>query len=47
MFERYNDFMPYLRFKPAKSVRHQQTCPMCGRKLVNTYHRNGVWKCQR
>ncbi|MBD5169339.1 MAG: hypothetical protein HDT20_04355 [Oscillibacter sp.] len=28
-------------------VRHQQTCPVCGRKLVNTYFRDGVWKCRR
>lgn len=34
-------------FKPAKPVRHQQTCPVCGRRLVNTYSRNGVWKCRR
>lgn len=34
-------------FKPAKPVRHQQTCPVCGRKLVNTYFRNGEWKCRR
>lgn len=33
-------------FKPAKTVRHQQTCPVCGRKLVNTYFRNGEWKCR-
>ena len=23
-------------------VRHQQTCPECGRKLVNTYLKDGV-----
>ncbi len=34
-------------FKPKKPVRHQQTCPVCGRKLVNTYLRDGVWKCRR
>lgn len=34
-------------FGPTKPVRHQQTCPMCGRKLVNTYFRDGVWKCRR
>lgn len=40
-------FGPRLRFKPAKPVRHQQTCPVCGRKLVNTYIRNGEWKCRK
>lgn len=33
--------------KPEKTVRHQQTCPVCGRKLVNTYRRQGQWKCRR
>ena len=39
----------YIRrmFKPAKPVRHQQTCPVCGRKLVNTYLKDGAWKCRR
>lgn len=34
-------------FRPVKPVRHQQTCPVCGRKLVNTYCKGGVWKCKR
>ncbi len=33
--------------EPKKLVRHQQTCPACGRTLVNTYHRDGVWKCRK
>ena len=33
--------------KPGKPVRHQQTCPVCGRTLVNIYLRGGVWKCKR
>lgn len=39
----------YIRrlFKPSKPVRHQQTCPVCGRRLVNTYLRDGVWKCRK
>lgn len=43
-------FQPgYIRrlLKPAKPVRHQQTCQVCGGKLVNTYFRNGAWKCRR
>lgn len=47
MFDPYYDFMRRWRFRSAKPVRHQQTCPVCGRKLVNTYLRNGVWKCRR
>lgn len=47
MFTPYYDFARRWRFKPAKPVRHQQTCPVCGRRLVNTYLRNGVWKCRR
>lgn len=47
MFDPYYDFMRHWRFKPAKPVRHQQTCPVCGRKLVNTYLRDGEWKCRR
>ena len=45
MFERY--FFPRRLFKPAKPTRHQQTCPVCGRKLVNTYLKDGKWKCRR
>lgn len=29
-----------------KDVLHQQTCPVCGRKLVNTYRRGNEWKCR-
>lgn len=34
-------------FRPGKPVRHQQTCPMCKRTLVNTYRHNGEWKCKQ
>lgn len=33
-------------FRPQKPVAHQQTCPACGRTLVNLYRRDGVWKCK-
>lgn len=47
-FEPYIQLLDLSRsFKPAKPVRHQQTCQVCGRKLVNTYFRNGKWKCRR
>ena len=29
-----------------KGVLHQQTCPVCGRNLVNTYRRGNEWKCR-
>ena len=29
------------------SAARRQTCPVCGRKLVNTYLKDGVWKCRR
>ena len=43
------DFYRTIRklFDPGKPVRHQQTCPVCGRTLVNTYQRDGVWKCKK
>ena len=31
--------------RPGKPVRHQQTCPACGRRGVNTYRRGNDWKC--
>lgn len=33
--------------KPGKPVRHQQTCSVCGRTLVNTYLRKAEWKCKK
>lgn len=33
-------------FKVA-DVAHQQTCPTCGRKLVNTYRRGKEYRCRR
>ena len=37
----------FSKLKPGKPVRHQQTCPVCGRTLVNTYLRGGEWKCKK
>ena len=51
----FNDW-PYMRSYPKyhyrtssskPPTRHQQTCPVCGRKLVNTYLKDGKWKCRR
>lgn len=53
MLEIYDEITPaynwphqYRKMKVA-TVRHQQTCPVCGRSLVNTYKRDSVWKCKR
>lgn len=46
----YSHGIPFLlwkHFHPEKPIAHQQTCPVCGRGLVNLYKRNGVWKCRR
>lgn len=51
MFDRSYDFMlrPYFKqlFGPSKAVAHQQTCPTCGRKLVNIYRHSNGWMCKR
>lgn len=37
-----------LRGGGRKGVRHQQTCPECGRQLVNLYvGKDGEWKCKK
>lgn len=48
------DFMFYDQYaflkkllKPGKPVMHQQTCSVCGKTMVNTYLRDGVWKCKK
>lgn len=50
----YNPFAPrYLarpmrRFLQTVNVRHRETCPMCGKKLVNLYRAaDGRWMCHR
>lgn len=49
----FDPYVPFSRtvlrrlFEPDKPVRHQQTCPLCGRKLVNTYLREHKWMCRR
>jgi ribosomal protein L37AE/L43A len=36
----------FRKIKPV-SIMHQQTCPECGRTLVNVYKRDGAWKCAK
>lgn len=45
-----DECMPYrLRkhFGPSKPVVHRETCPVCGRQLVNLYRKDKEWKCRR
>lgn len=30
-----------------RGIRHRQTCPRCGRDLVNTYRCGDKWQCKR
>ena len=53
----FDPYKPYLDIWPHRvraqrrlgkpPVRHQQTCPVCGRGLVNIYKQDGTWKCRR
>lgn len=43
----YTQIIQLLRSRPGKSVAHQQTCPVCGRSLVNLYRRDKEWKCKK
>ena len=52
MLDLYNEqYFPIAWYRyyhePRKPVRHHQTCPVCGRTLVNTYKRDGKWKCRK
>lgn len=44
----YSDIMPYRLCKlfKRKDVVHHETCPGCGRKLVNLYRRDKEWFCR-
>ena len=28
------------------TVKHQETCPDCGKTLVNIYKKDDIWKCR-
>lgn len=43
----YAEMNRIFRIRPGKPVAHQQTCPVCGRTLVNIYRRGKVWKCKK
>lgn len=54
MLQSYSSFIydEYLRTsrktnEAKRNTAHQQTCPACGRTLVNLYRRHGAWKCRR
>lgn len=38
-------FLPKQRKK--KYIKHHETCPACGSRLVNIYNRDGEWKCKK
>ena len=41
------EVMRQIKRSNGKPVRHQQTCPVCGKRMVNTYLKNGIWKCKK
>lgn len=52
MYDPYPYGDPFAGFRKLlreanKPVAHQETCPECGRTLVNVYRRGKVWKCRR
>ena len=36
----------FFKEQTKSAVRHRETCPECGRKLVNLYWRKSGWKCR-
>ena len=36
-----------LRKELNRTVLHQETCPECGRTMVNLYRHGHVWKCRQ
>ena len=48
--EMYEDEMRRLAHRLNRNrnatVVHQETCPICGRKMVNLYRREKEWKCR-
>lgn len=42
----YADFGTKHRDSYSKHVLHQQTCPRCGKTLVNLYKKNGIYACR-
>ena len=41
---RSRNIKPHKQTSPPK--RCQETCPRCGRKMVNVYLQDGEWKCR-
>lgn len=35
-----------MRRREEKPVRRQETCPCCGKKMINIYRRDEEWKCK-
>ena len=36
----------FFKEQTKSAVRHRETCPVCGKKLVNLYWRKSGWKCR-
>lgn len=46
----YNSmFQEFLKMNNIKraTVKHQEVCPDCGKKLVNLYRKGNVFKCKK
>ena len=43
----YMEIMRLARRRAKATIAHQQTCPVCGRTLVNLYRRDKEWKCKK
>ena len=39
--------MRYKKSSGRNDIRHRQTCPICGKTLVNLYRIGSEWKCQK
>lgn len=35
-----------MRRREENPVRRQETCPCCGKKMINIYRREDEWKCK-
>jgi tRNA(Ile2) C34 agmatinyltransferase TiaS len=36
-----------MRRREENPVRHQATCPCCGKKMTSIYRRDDEWKCKK
>lgn len=43
----YTEIRWLTRNRAKSTIAHRQTCPVCGKTLVNIYRLEGVWKCKK